>query len=66
MIPHYGYHIPYASVCVRIIVAKVIWPNMNYSGTDSFTYKAYDGTSYSNTMTVSLNVTSVCRKKTAN
>ena len=24
MIPHYCYHIPYASVCVRIIVAEVI------------------------------------------
>ena len=34
-------------------------PAANYHGADSFTYQAYDGTAYSNTVTVSLNVTSV-------
>ena len=31
-------------------------PSQGYQGTDSFTYKAYDGTAYSNVGTVTLNV----------
>src|SRR5262249_57309399 len=34
-------------------------PAANYNGTDSFTYKANDGTTDSNTATVSLTITSV-------
>src|SRR5207248_3098223 len=34
-------------------------PNANFSGSDSFTYKANDGTADSNTATVTLTVTSV-------
>ena len=34
-------------------------PTSNYYGSDSFTYKAYDGTVYSNTVTVSLTINSV-------
>lgn len=34
-------------------------PEENYHGSDSFTYRVYDGTDYSNTVTVSLTVTSV-------
>ena len=34
-------------------------PDQNYTGSDSFTYKAWDGTSYSNTATVSLTVTNM-------
>ncbi len=34
-------------------------PYANYNGTDSFTYKAYDGTAYSNTVAVTITVTSV-------
>jgi VCBS repeat-containing protein len=34
-------------------------PTANYNGADSFTYKAYDGTVYSNTVTVSLTINSV-------
>ncbi len=31
-------------------------PDENYNGTDSFTYKAYDGTNYSNVVTVTISV----------
>ena len=34
-------------------------PTANYNGADSFTYKAYDGTAYSNEATVSLSITSI-------
>jgi len=34
-------------------------PNANYNGTDSFTYKAYDGTAYSNLATVTITVNPV-------
>lgn len=34
-------------------------PAANYNGEDSFTYKAFDGTDYSDTVTVSLTVTAV-------
>ena len=34
-------------------------PSANYNGADSFTYKAYDGTVYSNTVTVSITINSV-------
>ena len=34
-------------------------PNLNINGTDSFTYKVYDGAAYSNLATVSLTVTPV-------
>ncbi len=34
-------------------------PNANYSGTDSFTYRANDGTVNSNTVTVTLNIAAV-------
>ena len=34
-------------------------PTGNYYGSDSFTYKAYDGTVYSNTVTVSITINSV-------
>lgn len=33
-------------------------PNANFNGTDSFTYKVFDGTYYSNTVTVTINVAS--------
>ena len=33
-------------------------PNANFTGTDSFTYQAYDGTEYSNVATVTITVTS--------
>ena len=32
-------------------------PNLNYTGTDSFTYQAYDGQVYSSAATVTINVT---------
>jgi VCBS repeat-containing protein len=31
-------------------------PNVNYTGTDTFTYRAYDGTAYSSTVTVTITV----------
>jgi VCBS repeat-containing protein len=34
-------------------------PNANYNGTDSFTYKANDGTDDGNTSTVSITITAV-------
>jgi VCBS repeat-containing protein len=34
-------------------------PDPDYTGTDSFTYQAYDGEDYSNTATVTIDVTSV-------
>jgi len=34
-------------------------PHLNFNGTDSFTYKLWDGEAYSNTVTVTINVTSV-------
>jgi VCBS repeat-containing protein len=34
-------------------------PSSNYYGSDAFTYKAYDGTVYSNTVSVSLTINSV-------
>jgi hypothetical protein len=34
-------------------------PNANYSGTDSFTFKAYDGQAYSNVATVSITINPV-------
>ncbi len=34
-------------------------PTANYNGPDSFTFRAYDGTAYSNTATVSITVTAV-------
>lgn len=34
-------------------------PNANANGTDSFTYKVYDGTSYSSTATITINITAV-------
>ena len=34
-------------------------PASDWNGMDSFTYRAYDGTAYSNTVTVSINVTAV-------
>ncbi len=34
-------------------------PDANFHGTDSFTYKAYDGTAYSNTATVTITVNPV-------
>lgn len=34
-------------------------PAANYNGTDTFTYQAFDGTSYSNTATVTINIGSV-------
>jgi VCBS repeat-containing protein len=34
-------------------------PETNYHGSDSFTYQAYDGQDYSNTVTVSLSITSM-------
>src|SRR4029078_8996324 len=37
----------------------VYTPTANYSGPDSFTYKANDGTADSNTVTVSITVTAV-------
>ncbi|MCD6473786.1 MAG: tandem-95 repeat protein, partial [Thermoplasmata archaeon] len=37
----------------------VYTPNANYYGTDSFTYKAYDGTNYSNIATVTITINSV-------
>jgi hypothetical protein len=36
-------------------------PSANYSGSDSFTYKASDGTLTSNVATVTLTITSPCR-----
>ncbi len=33
-------------------------PTANYNGSDSFTYKAYDGGLYSNVVTVSITVNS--------
>ena len=41
-------------------------PNANWYGTDSFTYKAYDGTAYSNEVTVTITVNSVNDGVTAN
>ena len=41
-------------------------PATNYNGTDSFTYKAYDGTSYASAVTVSLTITPVNDAPTAN
>ncbi len=41
-------------------------PGANYHGTDSFSYRAYDGALYSNTITVSINVTSVNDAPVAN
>lgn len=37
----------------------VYTPNANYSGADAFTYRAYDGMAYGNTVTVSFTVTNV-------
>lgn len=34
-------------------------PNANFDGSDSFTYRAYDGTAFSNTATVGITVTAV-------
>ncbi|MEO5331243.1 MAG: Ig-like domain-containing protein [Magnetococcus sp. YQC-5] len=34
-------------------------PNLNLNGSDSFTFKVYDGTSYSNTATMTVAITSV-------
>ncbi|MFN6054279.1 MAG: tandem-95 repeat protein, partial [Planctomycetia bacterium] len=41
-------------------------PNANFNGTDTFTYKASDGLSYSNIATVTVNVTAVNDAPTAN
>ncbi|MFZ9822510.1 MAG: tandem-95 repeat protein [Gemmataceae bacterium] len=41
-------------------------PNANFNGTDTFTYKASDGISYSNIATVTVNVTAVNDAPTAN
>lgn len=43
----------------------VYFPNADYYGTDSFTYKAYDGEDYSNTATVTLTVDPVNDPPTA-
>ena len=34
-------------------------PALNFNGSDSFTYKAYDGKAYSNVATVAINITAV-------
>jgi VCBS repeat-containing protein len=39
--------------------AFTYFPDLNFSGNDSFTYRAYDGGLYSNTATVALNVAPV-------
>ena len=41
-------------------------PAANYNGSDSFTYRANDGTANSNTVTVSLTITAVGDAPTAN
>jgi VCBS repeat-containing protein len=41
-------------------------PNANFYGTDTFNYKAYDGTSYSNVATATVNVAAVNDAPTAN
>jgi len=41
-------------------------PTLNYNGADSFTYKAYDGTAYSNIATVTITVTAVNDPPVAN
>jgi VCBS repeat-containing protein len=42
------------------------WPDDDYHGSDSFTYRAYDGDSYSNLATVSLTINPVNDKPDAN
>jgi VCBS repeat-containing protein len=41
-------------------------PNANFHGTDAFNYKAYDGTSFSNVATATVNVAAVNDAPTAN
>lgn len=41
-------------------------PNLNFNGTDSFTYRDFDGQAYSNVATVTLTVTAVNDAPTAN